>query len=281
MVAGQLAVQLDGFLGGGHRVLAAAHLAVAVAEVVQRHGEVRGGRRGWSRPARGTAGRLPRWGPRRPGGGPPRCSGCRGCSARLARSGRKAGLVPGQVPVEPEGFLGGGQGVLAAAHLAVADAEVVQRAGEVGEEGGVGRGPAPGRAGRLPRWGPGRPGGGPPRCSGCRGCSAPLARSGRKAGLVAGQLPVQLDGFLGRGQGVLAAAHLAVAVAEVVQRRWRGRGGRRGWSRARSAVRAGRLPRWGPGRPGGGPPRCSGCRGCSARWRGRGGRRGWSRARSR
>ena len=67
--------------------------------------------------------------------------------------------------------------------FAVAVAEVVQRAGEVGQEGGVG----------------------------------------------AGQLAVDLDGFLGRGQRVLAAPHLAVADAEVVQRAWRGRAGRPGW----------------------------------------------------
>ena len=40
VVAGQVAVELDGFLGGGQGVLAAAHLAVADAEVVQRPGEV-------------------------------------------------------------------------------------------------------------------------------------------------------------------------------------------------------------------------------------------------
>ena len=51
--------------------------------------------------------------------------------------GQVGGVVGGQLPVELDGFLGGGEGVLAAAHLAVAVAEVVQRAGEVGEVGGV------------------------------------------------------------------------------------------------------------------------------------------------
>ena len=213
----------------------AAHLAVADAEVVQRHGEVgEEGGVGAGQVAAELDGFLG-GGQGVLRGGPPRCSGCRGCSAPLARSGRKAGLVAR---------------------------------------------PGRGRAGRLPRWGPGRPGGGPPRCSGRRGCSAPLARSGRKAGLARGQVAVELDGFLGGGQGVLAAAHLAVADAEVVQRR--GEVGEEGGvGRGPGRGRAGRLPRWGPGRPGGGPPRCSGCRGCSAPWRGRGGRRGWRAARSR
>ena len=107
----------------------------------------------------------------------------------VARSGRKARVGRGQLAADLDGFLGGGQGVLAAPHLAVADAEVVQRRGEVGEEGGVGRGPARGRAGRLPRRGPGRPGGAPPRRSGCRGCSAPRRGRGGRRGW-RGQLAV-------------------------------------------------------------------------------------------
>ena len=103
----------------------------------------------------------------------------------LARSGRKAGLAAASSRQSRTASSVGARASCAAPHLAVADAEVVQRHGEVGQEGGVG----------------------------------------------GGQLPVELDGFLGGGQGVVRA----------------------------------------------GPPRCSGCRGCSARRRGRAGRRGWSR----
>ena len=60
---------------------------------VQRAWRGRAGRRGWWRRAPGTAGRLPRPGPGRPAAVPPRCSGCRGWSARRrGRAGRRGWL---------------------------------------------------------------------------------------------------------------------------------------------------------------------------------------------
>ena len=55
----------------------------------------------------------------------------------MARSGRKAGLAPASSRYSLDRFLGGGQRVLAAPHLAVADAEVVQRLARSGRKAGL------------------------------------------------------------------------------------------------------------------------------------------------
>ena len=194
--------------------------------------------------------------------------------------GQEGGVAGGQLPVEPDGFLGRGQGVLAAPQLAVTDAEVAQRGGEVGQEGAGCRRPAPGRAGRLPRWGPGRPGGAPARCSGCRGCSARWRGRGGRRGLAAASSRRSWTASSVGGQRLLAAPQLAVAVAEVVQRVARS-GRKAGLAAASSPAELDGFLGPGPGPPAGGPPRCRRRRGCSARWRGRGGRRGCRPASSR
>ena len=127
----------------------------------------------------------------------PRCSGCRGCSATWRGRGGRRGLVVRRARGRADGFLGGGQGVLAAPQVAVAAAEVVQRRGEVGEEGaGWSCGQLAAELDGFLGRGPGRPGAAPGRCSGCRGCSAPWRGRGGRRGLVvrpargrAGRLP--------------------------------------------------------------------------------------------
>ena len=52
-------------------------------------------------------------------------------------------MAGGLLPVEPDGFLGRGEGVLRPPDLAVGGAEVVQRPGQVGEVGGVAGGQLP------------------------------------------------------------------------------------------------------------------------------------------
>lgn len=56
--------------------------------------------------------------------------------AEVSQSGGEAGLVGGaggdEIPPEGDGFLGGGDGVSAAAHPAVVDAEIVQGQREAG-----------------------------------------------------------------------------------------------------------------------------------------------------
>ena len=173
-----------------------------------------------------------------------------------------SGLAAASCRLDVDGFLGGGQGLLALSGFGQPDAEVVQRHGQVGEVGvGVGGGELPVDGRRLPGRGLGPPAAVRPQPAGCRGCSATWpGRGGRRRGCrrrAAGRcrrLP-------GRGQGLLPLPGLSQPVAEVVQRRWRGRGGRRrdcraaswrqmsaaSWAAARASCRcpvsASRLPR--------------------------------------
>ena len=90
-VAGEGAAQLNGFLGRGDRVLVAADPAVAAAEVGQRGGEA-GEVGGVMRRGRGRAGRLPRPGRSRPGGGRPPVA-----DAEIGQRASEAGEVSGVV----------------------------------------------------------------------------------------------------------------------------------------------------------------------------------------
>jgi hypothetical protein len=68
-----------------------------------------------------------------------------GAPSQSATSPRVAvgGVVGGQLPVVGEGFLGGRDRHGAAAHLAIADAKLVERGGEVGQVVGAGGGQFP------------------------------------------------------------------------------------------------------------------------------------------
>ena len=137
-----------------------------------------------------------------------------------ARSGRNAsGRACGELAADGDGFLDRGQGLLPPPQLRQASRLVVQRHGEVGQERvGAGLRRAGGRcvtASSIAARASSR------RPSSDRQARLVVQRRGEvgqeRVGAGLGELAVDADGFLDRGQGLLPPPQVADAVAEINQ----------------------------------------------------------------